>query len=1383
VSLPGILVSLLLLAGPGGREPWDGAPFSAPADRLIEAAGRLPVKEGQNALVFIESGSYSFDEEGRSTYRYHTVLRVDTQAGLSDWANIETDWSPWFEERPSLRARVITRDGKVHLLDPKTVVEGPAGEESSEIYSDQRVLRGPLPSLEPGAIVEEEILVKEKSVLFDAGTRHDFPFGKEEPVLRTRLVIEAPASLPLRYQARLLPALEIRRSESGGKVRLTFENGPLEPVERAEPRLPPGVPRRPYLAFSTGRSWREVAARYGEIVEAQVKSAEVKKIAEEATRGAATRQAKVERLLERLHRDVRYTGVELGDASIVPTPPAEALKRGYGDCKDQATLLIALLRAVGIPARAVLLEAGEEMAVEPELPGLDCFDHVIVELPGDPPSWIDPTDRYSRAGELPIDDQGKLALVADAGTRELSRTPESRSEDNRLIEERQFFLAEKGPARVVERTETHGSFESSYRSTYHESDRKKLGKDLERYAKKIYLAKKLSRWESADPLDLSMVFWLELEAAGAARGTTHETEALVTLFPQKLTEILPAALRGVREEEDDEAAGEDDSDEGEEAVPAEGAAPAVPASKKRTQDFELPEPFVYEWRYRIVPPPGFAPRELPKGGELPLGPARLTREYAIEEGGVVGARLKLDTVVRRLKPAEFEAFRDALQALKKEEPVQIRFEEVGEAHLAAGRVREALVEFRKLARLHPDEPLHLTQVSRALLEGGMGDTALEAARKAVELDPASAAAQRALGWALEHDSIGRRFKRGSDLAAAEAAYRKAKELDPSDPAPRTSLADLFRRDGEGTLFAQGARLDQAIAEYQALRKDLNDTAHDEELLLTLIVSGKFDESKSFARSLERSPFRDACLLAAIATTEGVPAASREASKVISDAKARREALELGSQFLVYGRLYPQAAGLLAEVAQGSKNAAGLRARIDSLKKLRRHEELTLPENEPASVVKRFMIVASSGKEPADPAVQPLWVREVAQAAQAEDGLAGKRRGESREELPPDLTTDAALAGIRFTVEGDERAGFRVRLEPLKKERKGMACFLVREGNRLKIVTTSATPFSLGEEALRRLERGDLAGARQWLDWAVDEVPGLDTEDPLSGHPFAHFWKKGQPAEAGSTRVAAAALLTVDSATAARAIPILLEARQKADSEAERLRLDLALAQSYNSLRNFADLAEAAGRMLQVYPRSTVAFRFRVRAPGNLGRDGEAEKVIEERLALLPGDRWANRGRLALALTRGNLEAAETVVRGIIDSGNGAARDYREAARIALFRGRVNEKAIEEAQKAAGSEGERDPQVLQILAALYAESGKPAEARETILEAIEARKDDQPESDDWYVLGRIAEEYGEKEWARAAYGRVEKPDEKASLAMTFFTLARKRLEKLGPPEGK
>ena len=59
---------------------------------------------------------------------------------------------------------------------------------------------------------------------------------------------------------------------------------------------------------------------------------------------------------------------------------------------------------------------------------------VLILVDGDPPIWVDPTDEFARAGELPLMDQGRLTLVAKPGTTALLTTPVAESVANRTVE-------------------------------------------------------------------------------------------------------------------------------------------------------------------------------------------------------------------------------------------------------------------------------------------------------------------------------------------------------------------------------------------------------------------------------------------------------------------------------------------------------------------------------------------------------------------------------------------------------------------------------------------------------------------------------------------------------------------------------------------------------------------------------------------------------------------------------------------------------------------------------------------------------------------------------------------------------------------------------------
>ena len=74
--------------------------------------------------------------------------------------------------------------------------------------------------------------------------------------------------------------------------------------------------------------------------------------------------------------------------------------------------------------------------------------------------------------------------------------------------------------------------------------------------------------------------------------------------------------------------------------------------------------------------------------------------------------------------------------------------------------------------------------------------------------------------------------------------------------------------------------------------------------------------------------------------------------------------------------------------------------------------------------------------------------------------------------------------------------------------------------------------------------------------------------------------------------------------------------------------------------------------------------------------------------------------------------------------------------------------------------------------LYAESGKSLEARTELLKSMDEAGREEPSSVDWYVLGRIAENFGASEAAIADYKRVDKP--KKTTPGSTYELAQKRL---------
>ncbi|HET9227674.1 MAG TPA: DUF3857 domain-containing transglutaminase family protein, partial [Thermoanaerobaculia bacterium] len=466
------LLAVISASPLSAAEPWEAGPFVADPAELLRAASAVETASGEEGvIVLFADARYEYDEQGRATRVRRMVYRIVGTSADSDWSEISDRWSPWYQERPELKARVVTPDGTVHLLDPATFADS-ATHQEPEMFEDGRILRAPLPAISPGAVVETEETSRDKAPFFDRGTVEMLPVRMLVPVRHIRIAVEAPSALPLRHVARALPPEGTREEILDGRRRLTFEYRDIAAFgeDDFELGIPSDVPWLSYVGFSTAPSWSEVAKRYSEIVEEAIRKSDSDEALRSFLRAAnapgKTPRETLDRILQRMGSEIRYTGIELGEGSIIPRTPAETLRRKFGDCKDKAVLLTALLRKLDIPAHVALLRAGEYLPeVEESLPGMGSFNHAIVVVPGEPAIWIDPTDRYARAGELPAGDQGRLALIAIPTSDSLVRTPEARAADNREVETREVFLADLGPARIVETSELRGVAERELRAS------------------------------------------------------------------------------------------------------------------------------------------------------------------------------------------------------------------------------------------------------------------------------------------------------------------------------------------------------------------------------------------------------------------------------------------------------------------------------------------------------------------------------------------------------------------------------------------------------------------------------------------------------------------------------------------------------------------------------------------------------------------------------------------------------------------------------------------------------------------------------------------------------------------------------------------------------
>src|SRR4029077_19631972 len=119
----------------------------------------------------------------------------------------------------------------------------------------------------------------------------------------------------------------------------------------------------------------------------------------------------------------RYVALEFGIHGYKPYRCAQIFARGFGDCKDKATLIVTMLGALGIKATPVIVRSGNKGDIETSPASLAPFDHMIAYVPA-LDLYLDGTAEYTGPLELPAMDRGALALQINEGAAKLVHLPD-----------------------------------------------------------------------------------------------------------------------------------------------------------------------------------------------------------------------------------------------------------------------------------------------------------------------------------------------------------------------------------------------------------------------------------------------------------------------------------------------------------------------------------------------------------------------------------------------------------------------------------------------------------------------------------------------------------------------------------------------------------------------------------------------------------------------------------------------------------------------------------------------------------------------------------------------------------------------------------------------
>ena len=359
--------------------------FAADAPAWMHAAATAPLPpydEKTDAVAVYREDITIVQSEGKIKTierRAYKILRLGGREFGVAYAEFDSN-----RKITGMKAWCIPAQGKDYEVKEKEALDvSLAGVESSELVTDvkDRLLR--IPAAEPGNVVGYEIESEARPYILQDW----WDFQDRVPVKEARYSLQLPSGWE--YRATWINHPEVQPTPAGANQWQWVVTD--LPAIREEDDMPPwrGVASQMVVSFfppgGSGKkgfdNWSEMARWEHTLFQGQRDpSPEIKQKVAELTASAPTTLAKMQAIAAFVQKDIRYVAIELGIGGWQPHAAREVYSHRYGDCKDKATLMSAMLKEVGVESYYLDINARRGGVTPATPPQMYWFNHVILGI-------------------------------------------------------------------------------------------------------------------------------------------------------------------------------------------------------------------------------------------------------------------------------------------------------------------------------------------------------------------------------------------------------------------------------------------------------------------------------------------------------------------------------------------------------------------------------------------------------------------------------------------------------------------------------------------------------------------------------------------------------------------------------------------------------------------------------------------------------------------------------------------------------------------------------------------------------------------------------------------------------------------------------------------
>ena len=391
------------------------------------------------AVVLDDEETLTVQPDGKATILKRRVIKILRPQGRGYGIVVV----PMDRDRKlrSLHVWSIAADGHPYTLRDNEISEV-GDDEYGMLYVDLHAKIAHAPAADPGAVIAYEYERAERPYVQEYSWR----FQDSIPTLHSVFELVLPLDWHYAVAARKdtgiaasQPAPGHYRWQIDGVPGVDLEDVPMTPnFEAMAGRL---VVRYSHDPQPTGDAlWTAIGDWYTTLASPSAQAtSDLSAKAKELVAGQTDFTAKIQSIASYMQRNIRYVGIEIGIGGLQPHSADDVFRNHYGDCKDKATLLRAMLESVGIHSTWVLVDTRRGF-VDPKIPSVD-GNHAIaaIEIPagytnpllqsvvtaksGKRYLIFDPTNEWVPIGQIPPYEQGGYGILTEGNQSQLIALP------------------------------------------------------------------------------------------------------------------------------------------------------------------------------------------------------------------------------------------------------------------------------------------------------------------------------------------------------------------------------------------------------------------------------------------------------------------------------------------------------------------------------------------------------------------------------------------------------------------------------------------------------------------------------------------------------------------------------------------------------------------------------------------------------------------------------------------------------------------------------------------------------------------------------------------------------------------------------------------------